>query len=67
MTEEQSAALVTARSAGAMIKAMGMQAANQQRIAKNEYPVYEEADFERIWDEACIGENDVIGLYRSIQ
>lgn len=51
MTDEQRAAVINARAATAMIRAMGMQAENDQRKHRNESMAYGEADFAKVIDE----------------
>ena len=51
MTEEQKAAVINARAATAMIRAMGMQATNMQRQHRGESMAYTSADFEKVIEE----------------
>ena len=60
MTPEQMSALVSARVARALIRAMGMQAQNMQRAAVGSSMAYDDAAFFALIDEECIGENSVI-------
>lgn len=58
------AALLMARSACAMIEAMGMNAENQMRQAVGENPVYSWAHFQNVIKENQIGWNQAIELIR---
>jgi hypothetical protein len=51
VTEGQKAAVIHARAATAMIRAMGMQAENDQRKHRNEAMAYGEADFAKVIEE----------------
>ena len=51
MTEEQKAAVINARCATAMIRAMGMQAENEVRRHRGEAPSYREEDFVKVIEE----------------
>lgn len=62
MINERNVIMAQGCIARAMIKAMGMQAENQQRAASGEAPAYVENDFLKVIDEECAGWNDIIGL-----
>lgn len=61
MSDERSVVIAQGCIARAMIRAMGMQAENQQRAASEEAPAYVESDFLAVIDEECAGWNDIIG------
>ncbi len=50
-SETMKAAYLYSRSAAAMVRAMGMQAENMQRVHRGEPMAYTEVDFQRILDE----------------
>ena len=60
MNEEQRTAMLNAQVACAMIQAMGMQAANQNRAHKGMEPCYLEQDFENVIANNGIGFNSAI-------
>lgn len=65
MNPEQQAAFVIAQAASAMIEALGMVAANQERTANGHTIAYDEAAFVAVAARHTIGHNDVIGLFHS--
>ena len=64
MTDNEKAAYINSQVACAMIKAMGMQATNQQRVFEGVSIDYSMADFANLELEYQIGCNDVIGYLR---
>lgn len=62
MSSERGVVIAQGCIARAMIRAMGMQAENQQRVANGEAPAYVEEHFQKVIDEECAGWNDIIGL-----
>jgi hypothetical protein len=62
MTEEQKAAIINARCATAMIRAMGMQAENDRRKWHGEPPAYNENNFLAVIEEEGTDYNSVIGF-----
>ena len=59
MTPEQTAALVQARVACALIRMGSMRAANIERVERGSSIAYGEGAFLAVIDEECIGENAV--------
>lgn len=59
-----SAAMVHAAAARALIRAMGMQAANAGDAVNGRPPFYSEDDFKALIDDEGIGHNDVVGAFR---
>jgi hypothetical protein len=59
MTEDQKAAVIHARSATAMIRAMGMKAENDLCAHSGEPLAYDEADFLRVIEEEGVDWNAV--------
>ena len=57
LTPEQQAAFVMARSACAMITAMGMAAENDQRKALGQSMAYQDTDFQALIDQFGISHN----------
>jgi hypothetical protein len=53
-------AFLNSQVACAMIEAMGMQAENEIRKVRGEYPCYFESDFQSLLTKYHIGHNDVI-------
>lgn len=64
MDEAGKAAIVHASSARALLRAMGMNAANQAAAAAGEPPVYGEAAFSELVDDEGIGWNAVMEVLR---
>jgi hypothetical protein len=62
MSNERNVTIAQACIARAMIKAMGMQAENQQRAACDQSPAYVESHFLNVIEEEGIGWNAIIGL-----
>jgi hypothetical protein len=62
MSSERATAIVVASTARAMIRAMGMQAENQIRVARGEAPAYAADAFEKLIVEEGIGWNGVINM-----
>jgi hypothetical protein len=62
MTEEQKAAVINARAATAMIRALGMQAANDQRKHRGEAMAFDQVDFDNVIQEEELHWNAIHGL-----
>ena len=62
MDDAIKAAMINARCAAAMIRAMGMQAENQNRSHRGENVAYWEDDFNRVIEEEGVGHNDVMSV-----
>ena len=62
MTSEEKAAVIIARCATAMIRAMGMQAENQKKQRQGYIPAYDETEFERIIHEEGTHWNAIHGI-----
>lgn len=60
MALEREHAMIVANAARATIRAMGMQAENQQRESNDEAPAYVEKDFVALIVDECIDWNYVI-------
>ena len=63
MTEEQKASYVNAMSIGAMIKALGMLADNQQRAQRGESLAWTGADFDALINVEGIHHNAVLQIF----
>lgn len=63
MTQEQKAAYVNAMAACATIEAIGMQAANDQRLSLGQSIAYDELAFQQLLDKHGIHHNAVLGLF----
>lgn len=63
MTDEQKAAFINSQAAAAMITAMGMVAANQERTANGHTVAYDEAAFEAVVAQHGLGHNSVVSLF----
>jgi len=64
MTDPDQIAMLNARVARALIRAMGYQAENLQREHRGESMAYMEQDFSDLIDLEAIGYNDVIALVK---
>lgn len=64
VNEQQTAALVMARVARAMLRAAGMYSENQRRLQRGEAIAYDEHAFDGLVDSEGIGENAVISTLR---
>lgn len=64
MTPEQQAAYLFSQSSCALIEALGMQAENQLRAAKQEMPAYYGGDFERLITQYGISHNQAMDILR---
>lgn len=64
MADGDKAAIIHAAAARALIKAMGMQAANAERAVAGRAPVYIEGDFLRLVYDEGIGWNAVLEVLR---
>jgi len=62
MSNERNVTIAQACIARAMIKAMGMQAENQDRVARGLVPAYVEEQFIGVIQEEGIGWNQIMGL-----
>ena len=62
MTSEEKAAVINARCATALIRAMGMQAENQDRLSKGYSIAYTENAFENVIVEEGTSWNDIHGV-----
>ena len=62
MTDDQKAAVINARAATAMIRAMGMHAENMQRQHRGEVMAYTSDDFMKIIEEEGTHWNAVAGV-----
>jgi hypothetical protein len=62
MSDERNIVIAQGCIARATIRAMGMQAENQQRAARGESPAYGEEHFLKVIDEECAGWNSIIRL-----
>lgn len=60
MSPEQAAAFINSQVACAIIKALGMNAENAQRIAQGQALAYTEKDYVELINEHGIGYNDVL-------
>lgn len=63
MTPEQQAAYVNAQAVTAMITAMSMVAANQERQQHGHSLAYDEAAFVQVIRTHCIDHNEVLSLF----
>ncbi len=63
MDEQQSAAYVFAMAIGGLIEALGMQAANQERLSNCQAIAYDEAAFQKVVDERGLHHNSVLTIF----
>lgn len=61
MYELQRLAMVIGNAAGGLIEALGMVAANQERLANGHTIAYDERTFHNLIDQRGLGYNDLIG------
>jgi len=59
MSDEIKAAVINARCATALIRAMGMQAENQLRLHRNEVPAYDNKSFDDVIVEEGVSWNQI--------
>ena len=65
MTPEQKAAYIIAQATCAMARINGMMAENACLVIRGEEPKFLLEDFEMVTVQFGIGDNDVIGMFRS--
>lgn len=66
MTDEQKAAYIHAQAAAAMIEAMGMFAANQERIANGYTVAYDDTAFSSLINKYGIAHNSICTFFHEI-
>jgi len=66
MNENQQAAYIMAMAIGGLIEAMGMQAENQNRIARGEMIAYDDEAFQKVVDNRDLHHNSILTLFHRI-
>jgi len=66
MNENQQAAYIMAMAIGGLIEAMGMQAENQNRIARGEMIAYDDEAFQKVVDNRGLHHNSILTLFHGI-